>query len=94
MSEEQTRRFTVRVKPCLVKALVAGEENDADLWIADTGATHRMTKSKDFFMLYTAFQEPKPVTLGKRKLMLAYGKGNIQVETLVDNKCCKCGVSV
>ena len=68
------------------EALVAEESGDTDLWIADTGASHHMTKSKDFFVSYTAFSEPKPVTLGNRKLMLAYGQGNIQIETLVNNE--------
>ena len=68
------------------EALVAGESGDTDLWIADTGASHHMTKSKDFFVSYAAFPEPKPVTLGNHKLMLAYGQGNIQIETLVNNE--------
>ena len=68
------------------EALFAGKGSDTDLWIADTGATHHMTKSKDFFVSYAAFPEPRPVTLGNHKLMLAYGCGNIQVETLVNGK--------
>jgi len=63
------------------EALFAGDEYDTDVWIADTGASHHMTKSKDFFVSYTAFQEPRPITLGNNKPMLAYGKGDIHVET-------------
>ena len=68
------------------EAFVAGETFDADQWIADTGATHHMTKSKNFFVTYESFSEPKPVTLGNHKLMLAYGQGDINVETVVNNE--------
>ena len=68
------------------EAFVAGEAFDADQWIADTGATHHMTKSKNFFVTYESFSEPKPVTLGNHKLMLAYGQGDINVETVVNNE--------
>jgi len=68
------------------EALFVGELNDTDMWIADTGASHHMTKSKYFFVSYTPFPEPRPITLGNHKLMLAYGQGNIHAETLVDNQ--------
>jgi len=44
-----------------------------------------MTKSKNFVVSYTVFDEPKPIMLGNQKLMLAYGQGDIEVETLFDN---------
>lgn len=67
------------------EVLFAESANDENIWVADTGASHHMTKSKDFFVSYTAFSEPKPIMLGNQKLMLAYGKGDIQVEAFVDN---------
>ena len=63
-----------------------GEAFDADQWIADTGATHHITKSKNFVVTYESFSEPKPITLGNHKLMFAYGQGDINVETVVNNE--------
>ena len=76
----------VQNKALFGEAFVAGEAFDADQWIADTGATHHMTKSKNFFVTYASFSEPKPITVGNHKLMLAYGQGDINVETVVNNE--------
>jgi hypothetical protein len=59
---------------------------DGDTWVPDTGATHHMTKSADNFVSYIAFDEPKQITLGNQKLMLAYGRGDVMIEALVGNK--------
>lgn len=64
-------------------ALVADEMSDTAVWIADTGASHHMTKSKEFFTSYTPFDEPKRVMVGNQRTMLAYGYGDIQVKALV-----------
>ena len=58
-----------------------------DIWIPDSGASHHMTKMKHCYSTYTAFDEPKPVTLGNKKQMLAYGQGDIYIEAVVDGKC-------
>ena len=57
------------------------------IWIADSGATQHMTKSKDYFVNYTSFNTPKPVTLGNKGVMMAYGEGDIEVESFVDGQC-------
>ena len=57
------------------------------LWIADSGATQHMTKSKDYFVNYTSFNTPKPVTLRNKGVMMAYGEGDIEVESFVDGQC-------
>ena len=66
------------------EAFFTSHINDADIWIPDTGASHHMTKSKEWFVSYTAFDEPKSVILGNKQVMLAYGQGDIEIETLVD----------
>jgi transposase InsO family protein len=56
----------------------------AEVWIADTGATHHMTKNRSFFSSYAAFDKPKPVVTGNQDVMFAYGSGEIQVTSDVD----------
>ena len=58
-------------------------------WIADSGATQHMMKSKDCFVSYTRFNTPKPVTLGNKGVMMAYGEGDIEVESFIDGQCLK-----
>jgi hypothetical protein len=62
------------------------EVSDTDMWIADTGASHHMTKTKEFYSTYNDFVEPQKIMLGNNKVMLAYGQGDIQVETLVNGQ--------
>ncbi len=59
--------------------------DESNLWFADTGASHHMTKSKCYFESYSPFAEPRSIMIGNRMLMMAYGSGNIAVEALVDN---------
>ena len=56
------------------------------IWIADSGATQHMTKSKDYFVTYTSFNTPKPVTF-VNSVMMAYGEGHIEVESFVNGVC-------
>ena len=65
--------------------LMEAIDND-DIWIPDTGASHHMTKLADSFVSYTAFNEPKQIMLGDQRQMLAYGHGDIMIETHVDNE--------
>ena len=43
-----------------------------------------MTTARDYFATYTAFEKPKPITLGNKSFMMAYGQGDINVETFVN----------
>ena len=63
-------------------ALIA--EMHCDVWVADSGATHHMTKSHGFCTSYATFREPKLVMTGNQKIMLANGSVDIAVEALVD----------
>lgn len=58
---------------------------DCGEWIADSGATHHMAKSSEFYSSYTAFREPRPVVTGNQQVMLAYGSGDIDFEAQVDS---------
>ena len=55
------------------------EELD-DVWIADTGASHHMTKTREYFLSFSLYDKPKPVTIGNKSLMMAYGHGNVRIE--------------
>lgn len=59
---------------------------DVDLWIADTGSSHHLTNLKDCYSSYSTFDEPKSIILGNKKLTLAYGQGDMQIESLVDGQ--------
>jgi hypothetical protein len=67
------------------EALLSETTND-DVWIADTGASHHMTKLRTVYSTYSAFVDPRPVTIGNRAQMLAYGQGDIKIEALVDGE--------
>ena len=56
---------------------------DYDIWVADSGATHHMTRSHEYFSSYNVFSEPKPVITGNQKIMLAYGSGDIIIEAQI-----------
>ena len=73
-------------RPLAVKSHSApfGEALFSTAVLNDTGATQQMTKFKDYFIKYTAFDEPKMITLGNKQAMIAYGRGDIDVETLAD----------
>ncbi len=66
------------------EALLSETVNDSDIWVSDTGATYHMTKYGDYFVSYVAFDEPQPITVGNKGLMLAYGQGDIMIEALVN----------
>ena len=65
-------------------ALLTTADLNDDVWISDTGATQHMTKSEEHFITYTAFDEPKVITLGNKQTMTAKGKGDIMVETFAN----------
>ena len=63
--------------------LLISDTQDDSIWIADTGASHQMTKARDYFATYTAFERPKPFTLGNKSFMMAYYQDDINFEIFV-----------
>ena len=52
------------------------------IYVADKD--HYMTKARDYFATYTAFEKPKLITLGNHSaFMMIYGQDDINVETFV-----------
>lgn len=51
-----------------------------DAWLADSGASNHMTNCEKYFVMYEAFPTPKAVQVGNKDVILAYGKGAINVE--------------
>ena len=50
------------------------------------GASHHMTKARENFVTYCFFDKPRQITLGNKSLTMAYGYGNINVETCVNGQ--------
>jgi hypothetical protein len=82
----ESRQQQTRSLAFFSEVLFTEAAEDGDTWVPDTGATHHMTMSADNFVSYIAFDEPKQITLGNQKLMLAYGRGDVMIEALVGNK--------
>ena len=55
-----------------------------DTWIADTGASHHMTKNANYFVKYSKFDHPKQVKVGNAEVIEAYGSGTINVTMTVN----------
>ncbi|KMQ86059.1 retrovirus-related pol polyprotein from transposon tnt 1-94 [Lasius niger] len=53
---------------------------EQDAWLADSGASTHMTSCEKHFVMYEAFPTPKAVQVGNKDVILAYGKGAINVE--------------
>ncbi|XP_011165913.1 uncharacterized protein LOC105200183 [Solenopsis invicta] len=53
---------------------------DRDAWLADSGVSTHMTNCEKHFVTYEAFSTPKTVQVGNKEIILAYGKGMINVE--------------
>lgn len=69
------------------EALLTETTSIDDLWIADTGASHHMTKLRTVYATYSAFDNPKPIIIGKSHTqLLAFGQGDIKIKALVDGK--------
>ena len=64
------------------ESLISDTQDDS-IWIAETGASHHMTKARDYFATYTAFERPKPITLENKSFMMAYYQGDINFEIFV-----------
>lgn len=50
-----------------------------DAWYHDTGATSHMSKRRDWFVTYNELKEPIKVTLGNGDVMLAIGRGELNI---------------
>lgn len=59
---------------------------DRDAWLADSGASTHMTNCEKHFVTYEAFPTPKTVQVGNKEIILAYGKGTINVEMNIKGK--------
>ena len=68
------------------EAFLSDVIDNKNVWIAVTGASYHMIKTKEYYSCYRTFDEPKPITLENKQLMLTYGQGDIQVEALVGGK--------
>lgn len=60
------------------------EAIDKDYWLIDSGASDHMTYRKDWFCSLEILEEPLTVKIGNGDTISAHGRGNIDVETLVD----------
>lgn len=55
-------------------------------WIVDSGSSHHVTSSANWFRSYTPFENPRALRLGDDRAMYAYGQGVIDVEMSVQGK--------
>lgn len=58
---------------------MTSSSNKHTMWLFDSGATHHMSKQRDWFRDYIDFATPKSITLGNGDAMYAVGQGNIHV---------------
>lgn len=58
-------------------------------WWMDSGASDHMSYKREWFVEYERFHEPFPVRIGNGKTILAYGKGCINILSLVNEKWCE-----
>ena len=56
--------------------------DSTDVWIINTGASHYMTKTKEFFSRYSLFDELESITLGNQKPMLALARAIFKLRHL------------
>ncbi|KAF6216017.1 hypothetical protein GE061_000354 [Apolygus lucorum] len=59
---------------------------ELESWIADTACCQHMTYSKKFYHSYQPFDKPIDTRVGNEDVIRAHGKGNINVEMLVDGR--------
>ncbi|XP_049800094.1 uncharacterized protein LOC126235416 [Schistocerca nitens] len=61
---------------------------DVNKWYCDTGATKHITPNKQYFVLYSEFDVPEVVSLGRQGTnMHALGKGTVYIEIRRNNEC-------
>ena len=59
---------------------------DDDFWLIDLGASDHMTHRRNWFSEYEAFSSPTKIRIGNGEEISAHGKGNIEIETFVNNR--------
>ena len=59
-----------------------------DKWVYDSGASHHMTANKKYFATYKKFSSPVNISLADKGTIMAYGFGQVNIEMLVEGKCC------
>ena len=58
----------------------------ADAWVCDSGASHHITYSKQYFSTYEKFSVPVDVLVANETKISAFGSGRVNVEAFVDGK--------
>ncbi|GFX87754.1 CCHC-type domain-containing protein [Trichonephila clavipes] len=59
---------------------------ESEVWIADRSTSAHMTKHKNYFVDLTQFISPKPVYVGNRDEIMAYGHGTVNIEIRIISK--------
>lgn len=57
-----------------------------DFWVIDSGASDHMTRRCDWFSSFEEFEKPLTVRVGNGEEIPVYGRGNIEIETLVNGQ--------
>lgn len=70
--------------------LVSSKDVDNDFWVIDSGASDHMTNHREWFSSYEEFNSPINIKMGNGDGILAYGKGNIEIQTCVRNDWIDC----
>lgn len=58
-------------------------------WWMDSGASDHMSYMREWFIEYVRFEQPFPVRIGNGKKFFAYGKGCINILSLVNGEWCE-----
>ncbi|CAK9814081.1 Retrovirus-related Pol polyprotein from transposon TNT 1-94 [Anthophora plagiata] len=61
-------------------------EQDNTFWLIDSGASDHMTYQRELFCDFEEFEVPLDVKIGNGENISAYGKGSIEVETIVNGE--------
>lgn len=59
---------------------------DNDFWVIDSAASDHMTNQREWFSVLKEFQKPVDIKIGNGDNIQALGKGNIEIETFVNNE--------
>ena len=68
---------------------LSGDDQKGQTWISDSGATKHISPHRGWFRNYLPTTSVK-IRLGNGHVSSAIGKGDIQVETIVDGKPVRC----
>ena len=74
-------------KPTEKLALVGSSNfKNNDFWVIDSGASDHMTNRREWFSDYQEFKTPTSIKIGNGDNIFAYGKGNIEIMTVVNGE--------